>query len=765
MAKPGRYPKPAFGASFRLGSVAPLCLALLVASCGGGGGGGSQPPAPSSPLVAPQISQQPGGRAVAVGANVGFSVGVFGSSSSFQWRRNGVDIPGATAASYTLASASLGDDGARFSVIVANTAGSDASTDAVLTVFPLPAATVTCTIPGAAASAFADSSAAAGKASGALIAGCTGAVTDPVWTQTAGPAVALLSDKSQVISFEPPSAGTYSFQVAFTDPMGAAATRTLSTTAAAAAGTSTINARLDRAVHAGGNASIRAWPQLVPGDSVRSLRWTQLEGPAVSLDTRDPARILFTAPGVMQDTLLRFRVTMTTGFGITDSDDVSVLVENYAQVPASATDYVFRDLHVSRVHPYRATGPYAAQLVRCVYDAMLQWQGAGKNLCSLSTLPYLHQETTGNEPSVDQIMSRVLVSHDWMGDVFQQFITGDDKSELRRLLNAVTAVVIGANLRPGFYHGVTGAIYMDADDFWLTPEQRDVIDEAPDFRSAFDRELAYSTLWRYTLNNVNVFRPFPSTLRVSRDVSYLLYETGWLMYHELAHANDFLPFGARASLVDSASPWDNVRTRYAAQQLTSDFVAQQFPLNSAEMKQLAQVKFFGATPDAMQRAYTPAQVWGYFSADRASDEYSYATTREDAAMLFEEFMMAYRHGIRRDTAFTDKVTPSSTGASVLVRGGQRGRIGDTAIKPRLEVVLQGLAPWILNADAGAITRLPAPIPMRAGESWNDNVALPAPLAGSARAPSAISAEEDAALLRRATRRLMERPERLERIKK
>lgn len=157
--------------------------------------------------------------------------------------------------------------------------------------------------------------------------------------------------------------------------------------------------------------------------------------------------------------------------------------------------------------------------------------------------------------------------------------------------------------------------------------------------------------------------------------------------------------------------------------------------------------------------------WGCFSADRASDEYSYATTREDAAMLFEEFMMAYRHGIRRDMAFTDKVTPGSTGNSVLVRGGQRGRIGDAAVKPRVEVVVQNLAPWILAADAGAVARLPAPIAMRAGESWNDNVALPAPLAGSARVPSGMSVEDDAALLRRAMRRHLARPERVDRIER
>jgi len=134
-------------------------------------------------------------------------------------------------------------------------------------------------------------------------------------------------------------------------------------------------------------------------------------------------------------------------------------------------------------------------------------------------------------------------------------------------------------------------------------------------------------------------------------------------------------------------------------------------------------------------------------------------------MLFEEFMMAYRHGIRRDMAITDKITPSSTGDTVLVRGGQRGRIGEAAVKPRVQLVVQNLAPWILTADAGAVSGLAAPIPMRSGESWNVNLGLPAPLAGFARAPQALSAEEDAVLLRRATRRHQGKPERAERIER
>ncbi len=82
----------------------------------------------------------------------------------------------------------------------------------------------------------------------------------------------------------------------------------------------------------------------------------------------------------------------------------------------------------------------------------------------------------------------------------------------------------------------------------------------------------------------------------------------------------------------------------------------QFPLTSAVLRELAQVKFFGATATATQRAYTPDQVAGFFSSDLATDEYNFSTLREDTAMTLEELLMNRRLGIQRDVAITDKIT-------------------------------------------------------------------------------------------------------------
>jgi glucose/arabinose dehydrogenase len=95
---------------------------------------------------APSITTQPASRTVAVGQPATFTVAASGTAPlSYQWRRNGANISGATAASYTLASAQLADNGAVFDVVVTNGFGSATSNTAALTVTAnsLPSATIT----------------------------------------------------------------------------------------------------------------------------------------------------------------------------------------------------------------------------------------------------------------------------------------------------------------------------------------------------------------------------------------------------------------------------------------------------------------------------------------------------------------------------------------------------------------------------------------------------------------------------------------------
>jgi hypothetical protein len=114
-------------------TIAVVSVLAILSACGGGGGGGDTPPAPPPP-TAPTITTQPQSSTVVAGANATFNVTANGTAPlSYQWRRNGTDIVGATSATLTFASAAA-DNGVAYAVVVSNGGGSITSANATLTV-------------------------------------------------------------------------------------------------------------------------------------------------------------------------------------------------------------------------------------------------------------------------------------------------------------------------------------------------------------------------------------------------------------------------------------------------------------------------------------------------------------------------------------------------------------------------------------------------------------------------------------------------------
>jgi len=85
--------------------------------------------------TAPNITAQPANATVNVGQPASFSVGAAGTAPlNYQWRKNSANISGATSSSYTTPATTSADDGAKFDVVVSNSAGSMTSGTAMLTV-------------------------------------------------------------------------------------------------------------------------------------------------------------------------------------------------------------------------------------------------------------------------------------------------------------------------------------------------------------------------------------------------------------------------------------------------------------------------------------------------------------------------------------------------------------------------------------------------------------------------------------------------------
>ncbi len=115
--------------------VALASFFVLLAACGGSAD--APPPPENAPPqgVPPAITLQPVSLNLAPGQDATFTVAATGTAPlAYQWQRNGADITGATAATYTLAAVTSNDTGASFRAVVNNLAGSATSNSATLTV-------------------------------------------------------------------------------------------------------------------------------------------------------------------------------------------------------------------------------------------------------------------------------------------------------------------------------------------------------------------------------------------------------------------------------------------------------------------------------------------------------------------------------------------------------------------------------------------------------------------------------------------------------
>lgn len=530
---------------------------------------------------------------------------------------------------------------------------------------------------------------------------------DFTWQQISGPALVLTSVKSSVLAFQLAEAGSYSFSVNVKST-SLDLTEIVEVTVNDAT-SPLLNIRSDHQVVEGNSVSFRIDRFGENGAQIPSnISWCIASGPEVNLDIVNLERPQFIAPTVDADTVSILRATATIS-GESVTGEVLALIMNEATITSQ-----YFDEPIARIFAYKESSPYASAIETCIYSNQLT------SPCTTSKLPLLGQISGGTDKA--KIMDRVLVSHQWMGENFETFINQmDSNSDFANLLQSVTAVVISYDVRPSFYWVVTGAIYLDPSDLWLLAEERDVINEADDFRSSFSNDLGFIMPWRYVKNNASVSYTIARSTRTNRTLSEMSPDLSSLLYHELAHANDFFPSSIHSSLgLDNQTLLDHFQSRANAGELISDKVTAQFPLSSDEMFSLAKVSFKGETANSVQKAYLPDDITQFFSNDTASDYYAYSSTREDTAMLFEEAMMSHRYDILRDMGVTDR-PQNATAETIIVDWGQRGRIGQNSLQDRAAFVIDNIFPNMNGTNL--ISNLPEPIEMKSGDSWSKNLTI------------------------------------------
>ncbi|MEM6543923.1 MAG: hypothetical protein AAF680_03395 [Pseudomonadota bacterium] len=334
--------------------------------------------------------------------------------------------------------------------------------------------------------------------------------------------------------------------------------------------------------------------------------------------------------------------------------------------------------------PARSEAPLAEDLLFCSSPVFIA------DLCTMLDFPLIGQETA--QASVEQVMNRLLVSHQWMADRFEELLLQMPPMILT-MMGSLTSIVIGDTVRPAYFTPATNSVYLDAEFIWLTAEERATISREPDFRTEFRSSVDFSDLARYVIDGNSVGRVANDTdENGDRTLEQLVPWTAALLFHELAHANDAIPSSAYASLSPFLAPFQQNVTAVA------DTLTNTAPLMSPELFGVAEVLYFGATATEAEGAYTADEIGQFFEADRANDLYSFSTPFEDLAMMVEEFMMAAYFDAYRDVAFSSLPEDPQECDDYVLAWGERNRIATPVVRKRLELVLGELFPS-MNFDA------------------------------------------------------------------
>ena len=214
------------------------------------------------------------------------------------------------------------------------------------------------------------------------------------------------------------------------------------------------------------------------------------------------------------------------------------------------------------------------------------------------------------------------------------------------MFRAVTAIVIDSDIRPAYYWGGTAAIYLDPFYLWTTNVEKQTISRQEDFRASFGDDLNFIDTWRYTKDSNFAFPSWSLSDNTERTVDEMSMALLRLLYHELAHANDFMPPAALAGLSSNLSvleALESVANRWVSNELYNDS-----PATSQIMLDLADTRFRTGEPTTTQTTFTAEFVGSEHANDVPNHFYGFSTRREDLAMMFEAVMMKRNFDVDMD---------------------------------------------------------------------------------------------------------------------
>ncbi len=365
--------------------------------------------------------------------------------------------------------------------------------------------------------------------------------------------------------------------------------------------------------------------------------------------------------------------------------------------------------------PYRKNSPYASILKECVLI------GTVAESCNVDQMPFIGDGAT--TPSVDDVMDRVLVTNKWMGQRFEDALRNAADNTLLTLFSSITSVLIGSDVRPSFYIATTAGIQIDANYLWVTEQEKSSVSVREDERADYGKDLQFQFIARTADTTGERLTPYFSLEQsAERTVEQMQLPLYRLLYHELTHANDFMPRHKIPDVNPDISLYDAI-SEIRSEWLSASFISQ-YPKTSSVLELLAEVRFGGQQATEEQMSMTASDVGEQMHADGAMQFYSYYSEHEDLAQLMESALMAYHFDARINVGFVQK--PEATPApcsEYLVSWGQRNRLGESLVNLRSRAAAALLLNDTQAIEAYLDNELGLSEPMSSGVDWCQNQAF------------------------------------------
>jgi hypothetical protein len=271
--------------------------------------------------TAPTITTQPSSSSVTSGNAASFSVAASGTATlTYQWRKDGAAISGATSSTYSISSTSTSDAGS-YTVVVTNSAGSATSNAATLTVTAAATAPAITTQPSA-------SSVTAGSAASFSVAASGTAPLTYQWRKDGTAISGATSSTYSISSAATSDAGSYT--VVVTNSAGSATSNAATLTVTAAATAPTITTQPSSSSVISGNAA--SFSVAASGTATLTYQWRK-DGAAISGATSSTYSISSAATSDAGS----YTVVVTNSAGSATSNAATLTVTAAATAPTITT--------------------------------------------------------------------------------------------------------------------------------------------------------------------------------------------------------------------------------------------------------------------------------------------------------------------------------------------------------------------------------------------------------------------------------------------